>query len=187
MSKQVSEITLEELWHLFPISQVKHRAEWKIQYESMASRFSEALAGVCVVRVSHIGSTAVENIWAKDIVDILVEANDNEVEEAALAIESIGFTRMSEGDGRISLNLGYTTKGFSPEVFHVHVRRCGNNDELYFRDHLMDHPEVAYEYERMKLELWKQFEHDRDSYTNAKTSFVREWTEKARRAYGKRY
>ena len=53
--------------------------------------------------------------------------------------------------------------------------------DILFRDYLNGHPEVAHEYERLKLGLWKQFEHDRDGYTNAKTEFVRRWTDEARK------
>ena len=43
------------------------------------------------------------------------------------------------------------------------------------------------EYEALKLELWKKYEHDRDAYTDAKTEFIRKWTTESRRIYGDRY
>ena len=63
----------------------------------------------------------------------------------------------------------------------------GDNDELYFRDYLNEHPQIAKEYEALKLELWKRCEHDRDAYTDAKTAFIRKLTAEARRVYGDRY
>ena len=63
----------------------------------------------------------------------------------------------------------------------------GDNDELYFRDYLNEHPQIAKEYEALKLELWKRYEHDRDAYTYAKTAFIRKLTSEARRVYGDRY
>lgn len=62
-----------------------------------------------------------------------------------------------------------------------------DNDELYFRDYLTERPDIAKEYEAMKLKLWKTFEHDRDGYTNAKAEFVRRYTEKAKIRYMNRY
>ena len=59
-------------------------------------------------------------------------------------------------------------------------RRQGDHDEVYFRDYLIEHPEVAREYEVLKLGLWKRFEHDRDGYTQAKTDFVQRYTQKAK-------
>ena len=41
--------------------------------------------------------------------------------------------------------------------------------------------------EALKRELKERFEHNRDAYTMAKTDFVREHTEKARREFGGRY
>ena len=94
---------------------------------------------------------------------------------------------MSQTSDRISFNKGYTEKGFAERVFHLHLRYIGDNDELYFRDYLTEHTDVAIEYERMKLELWKKYEFDRDGYTNSKTDFIQKYTEKAKLEYGHRY
>ena len=51
-----------------------------------------------------------------------------------------------------------------------------------FRDYLNAHGEVARQYERLKLSLWREFEHDRDGYTAAKTQFVRHYTDIAKTA-----
>ena len=47
-------------------------------------------------------------------------------------------------------------------VFHLHVRYVDDNDKLYFRDYLMEHFEIAKEYEKLKLALWKKYEYDRE-------------------------
>ena len=62
-----------------------------------------------------------------------------------------------------------------------------DNDELYFLDYLNAHPEVAKEYEKLKLSLWKQYEHNRDGYTESKTAFVKEYTQKAKIEFEDRY
>lgn len=72
-------------------------------------------------------------------------------------------------------------------MFHLHLRHCGDNDELYFRDYLIEHPDVASKYNRLKLKLWREYEHNRDGYTRAKEVFVNKYTEKAKFIYGKRY
>ena len=69
----------------------------------------------------------------------------------------------------------------------MHLRYAGDNSELYFRDYLIEHSDVAKEYEDLKLNLWKKYEHNRDAYTNAKTEFVKKYTEKAKVFYGNRY
>lgn len=87
----------------------------------------------------------------------------------------------------ISLNRGYTENGFAEKVYHLHVRYAGDHDELYFRDYLNEHTRIAKEYEQLKLNLWKKFEHDRDGYTNAKSEFVEKWTSEAKKMYLNRY
>ncbi len=188
MGKELSEMSLEELWELFPIVLVAHNDNWNIIYDEIESFLKIALSECPIERISHIGSTAISGIWAKNIVDVLIEASkDSDIHNIAKVIEKNGFVRMSTEEGRISFNRGYTKNGFADKVFHVHLRYVGDNDELYFRDYLNEHTQIAKEYETMKLQLWKLFEHNRDAYTDAKTEFVRKWTSEAKSVYAGRY
>ncbi len=186
--KELSEMTLEELWELFPIFLVAHNDKWNKYYDQIEYFLKIILSESPVERISHIGSTAIPGLWSKDIVDVLIEVSkDSNIENTANVIETNGFIRMSTEVGRISFNLGYTKDGFAEKVFHLHLRYIGDNNELYFRDYLMEHPDIAREYEKMKLKLWKDYEHNRDGYTNAKTEFIQKYTEKARLLYKDRY
>lgn len=188
MGKELSEMSLEELWELFPVFLVKPDGRWERRYREIEVVLEGALSGYPVERISHIGSTAIKGIRAKDIVDVLIEMTaGSDLETAARVIEKNGFLRMSAQSNRISLNRGYTKDGFSDKVYHVHLRYAGDNDELYFRDYLNEEPGIAKEYENLKLRLWKLYEHDRDAYTDAKSDFVKKQTAQARRKYGRRY
>ncbi len=186
--KNLSEMTLEELWALFPIFLTAHKDCWAENYREMEAYLRAGLHGIPIVRISHIGSTAIRNIWAKDIVDILLEVAPGEnLAAIAKAIEKIGFTKMSAAENRYSFNWGYTEEGFGEKVYHLHLRYAGDHDELYFRDYMNDHPKDAKAYETLKLELWKKYEHDRDGYTDAKTAFVEKYTEAGKKIYPNRY
>lgn len=188
MEKELSEMSLEELWELFPIFLVAPNDRWHLYYDEIETFLKGTLSECPIERISHIGSTAISGIWAKDIIDVLIEVSkDSDIENTAKIIEENGFIRMSEEVSRISFNRGYTKAGFADKVFHVHLRYAGDNDELYFRDYLNEHAQIAREYETMKLQLWKQFEHNRDAYTNAKTEFIRKWTSEAKKVYIGRY
>lgn len=181
-------MTLEELWELFPIFLVSHNEKWIEYYSEMKEFLCSVLSDFQIRRISHIGSTAVKNIWAKNIVDILVELDrDENLGNICEVMESNGFICMSADENRVSFNSGYTENGFAEKVYHVHFRREGDNDELYFRDYLNEHPQVAKEYEQLKLNLWKQYEHNRDGYTEAKSDFIKRWTTKAKNIYVGRY
>ncbi len=186
MSKPLSEMTLEELWTLFPIILTEHQPQWDAWYEEEKAALVRFLPNAA--KINHIGSTAVNEIWAKPIVDILVEVP---AEMQLSTIKSLlcanGFICMSQAANRFSFNKGYTAHGYAERVFHLHLRCDGDHDELYFRDYLREHPEVAREYERMKLKLWRAFEHNRDAYTDAKTAFVQKYTDAAKADYRNRY
>ena len=94
---------------------------------------------------------------------------------------------MFDSPNRISFNKGYSENGFRERVFHLHLKFLGDNDELYFRDYLIEQSDVAKRYEQIKFELWKKYEYDRDRYTNEKTEFVEKYTKKAKQIYADRY
>ena len=179
-------MSLEELWQLFPIILTESNPSWKDWFEE-EKEYLEKVIGENVL-IHHIGSTAIEGIWAKPIVDILIEVENREKMCAyARLIEENGYIIMNENQAsRISLNKGYTKFGFAEKVFHVHLRMIGDNNELYFRDYLNSHFDIAKEYEELKLLLWKKFEYDRDGYTEAKTEFIKKYTEKGKSLYGKK-
>ena len=186
MGKKLSEMSLEELWQLFPIFLTKPQACWKEWYLEEEVFLQNLLPQT--ERISHIGSTAIPSIWAKPIIDILLEIPKNgDLLTYKTLLVNNGYLCMSESEGRLSFNKGYTEQGFAEKVFHLHLRYAGDNDELYFRDYLLEFPEIAQEYEQLKLSLWKKFEHNRDGYTDAKTEFVKKYTAQAKTLYFGRY
>lgn len=175
-------MTLEELWRLFPIRLTEYQPCWQEWYAEEADFLKKILPDG--VKIHHIGSTALGTIWAKPIVDILVEIPQySDFTAYKTLLVNGGYICMSEEKNRLSFNKGYTEKGFAERVFHLHLRYAGDNDEVYFRDYLMENPDIVQEYEALKLGLWKEFEFNRDGYTNAKTEFVRTYTQKARKIY----
>lgn len=187
MKKALSEMSLNELWELFPIFLTEHRSQWAVWYREEEQRLFTVL-GQMNVKINHIGSTAIKAIWAKPIVDILTEIPDDAwmtgVKETLL---QNGYVCMAESKNRISFNMGYTENGFAEKVYHLHLRRAGDNDELYFRDFMNDNPQLAKEYEKLKLRLCKKFEHNRDAYTEAKGQFITDYTNRAKQQYKNRY
>lgn len=177
--RTLSELSLPELWALFPITLTKPNPEWKLRFQEMKRTLSAQLPPD--VRIHHIGSTALGTIWAKPIVDILIEAMPADFDTIHASLLASGWLCMAHTAHRIDYNFGYTPTGFAENVYHLHLRRFGDCDELYFLDYLRSHPQTAAEYEALKLSLWKPFEHDRDGYTEAKTDFVRRYTAEAKR------
>lgn len=188
MEKQLSEMTLEELWALFPIYLVKYNPSWKQWYEEEKINLYKILQSQKFISINHIGSTSIGTIWAKPIIDIMIEVyNDCDLETFKTILEDNGYICMAYDKKRITFNKGYTSKGFEQKVFHLHIRCDGDNDELYFRDYLIEHYDIAKEYEKLKLSLWKEYEYNRDMYTEAKGDFIKKYTSIAKQLYSNRY
>lgn len=183
MNKLLTEMTLAELWQLFPIELTPHNPAWADWYQEEAALLRQYFHPEHI-RIHHIGSTAIPAIWAKPIIDILLEVTDRQtMQRVAAVLVAHGYLQMSANEQRISLNKGYTPQGFADKVFHLHLRLPQDNDELYFRDYLQTHPAIARAYEALKLSLWHRYEHDRDGYTAAKGDFIRRHTQVAKSLY----
>ena len=175
-TKQLSEMTLEELWRLFPIILSEHNSDWKKYYDEEKALLEKQF-GSLLVRINHIGSTAVEGLIAKPTVDILLEvkpdSSSDDVRASAVKCEYMVMAEKKAPEYRLDLCKGYTPQGFADRVFHLHIRHPGDWDEIVFRDYLRQNPRKAEEYAKLKIKLQKRFRHNRDAYTEAKGDFIR--------------
>ncbi|MCT4598267.1 MAG: GrpB family protein [Vallitalea sp.] len=191
MCKELSEMTLEELWQLFPIILKEHNNDYKNWYEIEKQNLLNIIDEQYIKRINHIGSSCVKGLISKPTVDILLEINeDTDINQLIEKLTNNGWISMStqkEPALNMVFNKGYTNKGFAEKVYHLHVRYHDNWKELYFRDYLMEHRQVANEYGELKLKLQQQYRNNRDGYTHAKSAFINKYTEKAKLKYKDRY
>src|SRR5262249_48394123 len=146
-------------------------------------------------RVEHFGSTAVPGLAAKPIVDILVEVTDLRATQERIApvLEQQGydyFWRPTHGDAGPPFYAWFINRagGSGIRTHHIHMVECHffeHWDRLLFRDYLIEHPNVAKEYEALKLRLSSAHPQDRVAYTRGKTEFVVKVTEHAKQYYSR--
>ena len=199
--KHVSELNPQEFQKLFPIvlkDVIPEYADW---YEEEKKAILGVIDAKDVVRINHIGSSAIPDIKAKPVVDILLEIDGTcIVSKVVEALKSIGFgtevCMKKEEPYEYLLAKGMTVDGFAEKVFLLHLRYAGNWDELYFRDYLLEHPDVAAEYSRLKEQILDDISEGRlermpngqpNGYSNAKFSFVKDISQRARDLYQGRY
>ena len=175
----------KELGERFPVDVVPYDPLWRELFEE-ERRFLESEFGPkLVVRIEHFGSTAVAGLAAKPVIDVLVGIPSFEVAQREIkpTLEKLGyiyFWRSDNPPGHVMFVKGYDDpKG---QKYHLHMAPEGHVlwERLLFRDFLRDNPEVAKQYEELKTQLAKSYRHDREAYTNGKTDFVIEVTEKAK-------
>lgn len=170
--KRLEEMTLQELWELFPIALAPHNPLWKQWAADEISLLASVLSQFTPL-INHIGSTAIPTIQAKPIIDILVEVPaEAHLPSLRTSMETCGYICMAQSPSRMSFNKGYTPQGYAQKVFHIHVHRLGDNSEILFRDYLIAHPDAALQYQSLKQSLLPAYRHDRDAYTAAKTPFI---------------
>lgn len=191
MSKELSDMTNEELWALFPIIIEEHNEIWKINYIKEKELIEKQIGKQMIKRINHYGSTSVPNLLAKPTIDILLEVSqDIEVNKLIEDMNKIGYGYSPQANNpapHMMFLKGYTPEGFKGQVCHIHVRYSGDWDELYFRDYLIEHHEVAKAYGKHKMELMVRYQNDRDGYTKAKTDFIKTYTERAKKELEGKY
>lgn len=121
--------------------------------------------------IEHIGSTAIPGILAKPIIDILIGMRALPLSDAIEPLVRLGYEHVPGAGGEERLHFRRGT----PRAFHVHVvlhDGAAWRRHVIFRDWLNLHPELAKEYEALKVELCARFADDRAAYAEAKTPFV---------------
>lgn len=183
---KLNDMTLDELWNLFPITFVDSDINFKNIYLEEEQNL-QSLLGDYIKRIGHIGSTSIENIKTKPIVDILIEITFDNKSVVKDILLNNNYLLMNESSNKISFNKGYNINGYADKVFHIHIKKYGDCDELYFRDYLNNNKDKSKEYEKLKLELYDKYKPNRDLYTDGKTKFVNEIVNLAKDIYKDRY
>ena len=134
--------------------------------------------------IHHTGSTVIPNIYAKPVVDLLVEVRDIiAVNGRRSAMKSLGYEVMGEYGipGR-----QYFRKDNLERIrtYHVHAFETGSAEvkrHLAFRDYMIAHPEEAQRYSELKRKLAKEHAQSIDGYMDGKDGFIKEMDWRAAR------
>ena len=148
-----------------------HDPAWAGEFQRTKARL-ESIHGERVVDIQHVGSTAIEGIVAKPMLDVAVLFR--EMTDAALdAMRDHGYEDYGEvAEGKRLFILRDET-GASLEHIHCYEekRRERYDEQLRFRDFLRAHPEQARAYEQLKQALCRTYANDRRQYTAGKQGF----------------
>lgn len=156
------------------IEVVPYQTEWQMLYQKEEAMIA-ALLKETLIRSFHIGSTAVPNLKAKPIIDILLVVSDLEaLDTFSDAFEALGYEARGEFgiEGR-----RYFIKGGDQRTHHIHAFRMDNFTEierhLVFKEYLCAHPIACQEYEDLKSRLAVEFPNDNEGYCDGKDAFIK--------------
>jgi GrpB-like predicted nucleotidyltransferase (UPF0157 family)/RimJ/RimL family protein N-acetyltransferase len=157
---------------------VSYNPSWPNDALNEINKLKSALPMNRVIDIQHVGSTAIPGLSAKPIIDIQVAVKSlNEMKIVAVAsLQKLGYEYWSDNPDPERL---FFVKGMPPfgekRTHHVHMFEPTSHHwqgKIIFRDYLIAHPEVAQEYQQLKLRLAQLHIYDREEYTNAKGEFV---------------
>lgn len=160
----------------FRLEIVSHNLHWKEEFNNEAQQVQKALKNI-IVAIHHIGSTAIPNIYAKPIIDLLIEVKDiQKVDLHNTSMEALGYETMGEFG---IPNRRYFRKHNQERkrTHHVHIFEVNSREvtrHLAFRDYLMAYPEKAQTYSKLKQELVKHLSPDDiEGYMDGKDPFIK--------------
>lgn len=166
-----------------PIELVPSRdAAWREQFEAERDRVTDALRDAAlesaVERIEHVGSTAVPDLAAKDIVDLDIVVADGAVGEVSRTLESeLGGDRHENSDDWHPVFRCENGQRFNDHVFSV--SDDGWKISVVTRDVLLACPDHRAEYEALKHDLAAEHD-DLVAYSTGKTAFLERVLERAR-------
>jgi GrpB-like predicted nucleotidyltransferase (UPF0157 family) len=152
--------------------------DWALQFASEAVPITSAL-GQIGHTLHHIGSTAITGIWAKPIIDMLLEVDDlaalDEQSDATQRLRALGYEALGAFgiEGRRYFR---KTRADQIRTHHLHAFARGSSGaqrHLAFRNYMNAHPDAAQAYSALKQQLATAHADDIDAYMDGKQSFVR--------------
>lgn len=126
------------------------------------------------LKIEHVGSTSVEGLHAKPIIDIDVIIKRVDFDGVKKALASIGYYH--EGDLGICDREAFKYENKSHLMKH-HLYVCPEESMEYkrhlaFRDYLRSHPDEMIQYGLLKMMLATKYPQDIDRYIEEKSPFI---------------
>ena len=159
-----------------PVVVTSYRPHWADEFTQIARHIRD-LVGHAAIRIDHIGSTAVPELGAKDVIDLQVTVSD--LEEAGgltSPLRAAGFRQGTTFQYDVfhkkpetdpELRKLYMREPESERRAHIHIRELGRFNQrfaLLFRDYLRSSEDVRAEYELLKRRAAQLFPENIDGY-----------------------
>ena len=178
----------------------KYNPVWKQSFEQIKNELTDTI-GFISPRIEHIGSTSVEGLSAKPIIDILVGLkNDGDLDKTIRPLTDKGyiyyekyntdmpyrrfFVRLKDNAGRPESPVIIRADDEIPDYLadlrnrlaHIHILTYNSEHwtrHIAFRDYLRSHPHIREEYRQLKELLSAREWRDGNEYNEGKDDFMK--------------
>ena len=155
---------------------------WHQAFTQLESVYRSRL-GSYVVGIEHVGSTSVEGLPAKPVLDIdLIVEERHLLQPVITVLEGLGYQHVGdmgipgrEAFRRSSAHIPLDKDSKSWPAHNLYVCIAGSTslkNHLAFRNYLRSHPREAKAYGELKKRLAAAHPHDIDAYVEGKTAFI---------------
>ena len=172
----------------------EHNPRWSVEFAQLSAVLARALDGL-LLRIEHVGSTAVPGLRAKPTLDVDIVIPGYDVfPRVVAALAHRGYTH--NGDQGIPEREAFKRGGDTTVPWteprqvwmdhHLYVCPAHGrelNRHLRFRDALRLNPELRTEYERLKLDYAQRAQGDRKVYAQIKELECRPFVERVLAAF----
>jgi GrpB-like predicted nucleotidyltransferase (UPF0157 family) len=169
----------------------KYNPAWPAQFEEYKNQLKQALNKFSNVQIEHIGSTSVEGLKAKPIIDILIGLSKEQLSNCVVPISRVDYSYIAYYTPELPIRrffiLSRNSKHWNQSLLHppfpqhaerlAHLHVCTYQSNWWhrhiaFRDLLRSNEQVRSDYEALKEKLSEQSWESGNDYAAAKTSFI---------------
>lgn len=161
---------------------VEYTTEWQEEFLLVKEQLLQATA-LLPHQIEHVGSTAIHDIAAKPILDIVVGIDSIESVDPQFLkqLQSVGFLRLRVERPNEIVLAKFTDETYEVKTHYIHLVDHGGDvwqNLIFFRDYLNANEDARQQYLNIKLDYLKTSSSGIQEYTEFKEAFVKEVFEK---------
>lgn len=163
------------------VNLVKYDKKW-VNYYLIEKQRLEKLIGDYILDIDHVGSTSIEGLSAKTIIDIMIVVKNL---KKALDFEKILVNNkyFFRNDNGVQQEYFVNKKDINIEHY-IHIVEKDSeryNNFIVFKNYLNAHPSELIKYQNLKEHLASMFKNDRKNYTISKGKYIEQVINKAKK------
>ena len=159
----------------------KWNPKWKDEFERIADSLGEDVI-YNSIKIEHVGSTSVEGLSAKPIIDLDIVIENDKFEIIKRLLKDKGYEH--EGNLGIEGREAFSYSG-KEELMTHHLYVCPQDSKeffrhIIFRNFLKNNPDLAAEYSNVKEQAAVLYPDDIDKYMEFKSKIIEKIYKKCR-------
>ncbi len=155
---------------------LEYQDTWPAHFQRVASELRSVFSSSGAL-VEHVGSTAVQGLCAKPVIDVLVGLKRlSEAEDRQHPLAELGYIYRAEYEAQLPERRYFVRAEAATLRVHLHcVIHEGRlwQHHIAFRNELRCNPEILREYAALKRNLALVHSGDKNAYKDAKAPFIR--------------